>query len=85
MVKLLRSKYQDFSFARALGRCTTPTPIAKLREQEKSETVAAILADRDATIEQIRTQRDVIKQALSEAFELRKTGFKLKSMPWTKL
>lgn len=45
----------------------------KLREQERTKRVA-ILADRDATIEQIRAQRDVIKQALSEAFELRKTG-----------
>ena len=45
----------------------------KLREQEKTKRVA-ILADREATIEQIRAQRDVIKQALSEAFELRKTG-----------
>lgn len=45
----------------------------KLREQEKTKRVA-ILADRDATIEQIRAQRDVIQQALSEAFELRKTG-----------
>lgn len=45
----------------------------KLREQEKTKRVA-ILADRDASIEQIRAQRDVIKQALSEAFELRKTG-----------
>lgn len=45
----------------------------KLREQEKTKRVA-ILADRDATLEQIRAQRDVIKQALSEAFELRKTG-----------
>ena len=43
----------------------------KLREQEKTKRVA-ILADRDATIEQIRAQRDVIQQALSEAFELRK-------------
>lgn len=45
----------------------------KLREQEQTKRVA-ILADRDATIEQLRAQRDVIKQALSESFELRKTG-----------
>lgn len=45
----------------------------RLREQEKTKRLA-ILADRDVTIEQIRAQCDVIKQALSEAFELRKTG-----------
>lgn len=45
----------------------------KLREQEQTKRVA-ILADRDATLEQIRAQRDVIQQALAEAFELRKTG-----------
>lgn len=44
-----------------------------LREQEQTKRIA-ILADRDATIEQIRAQRDFIKQALAEAFELRKTG-----------
>lgn len=44
-----------------------------LKEQERTKRVA-ILADRDVTIEQIRAQRDVIKQALAEAFELRKTG-----------
>jgi len=45
----------------------------KLREQERTKRVA-ILADRDASIEQIRAQRDVIKQALADTFELRKTG-----------
>lgn len=45
----------------------------RLREEERTKRVA-ILADRDASIEQIRAQRDVIKQALSDAFELRKTG-----------
>lgn len=45
----------------------------KLREQERTKRIA-ILADRDASIEQIRAQRDVIKQALSDTFELRKTG-----------
>lgn len=45
----------------------------RLREEERTKRVA-ILADRDASIEQIRAQREVIKQALSEAFELRKTG-----------
>lgn len=45
----------------------------KLKQEEKTKRLA-ILADRDATIEQIRAQRDVIKQALTEAFELRKTG-----------
>ena len=45
----------------------------KLLEEERTKRVA-ILADRDATIEQIRAQRDVIKEALAQTFELRKTG-----------
>ncbi len=45
----------------------------KLREQEQTKRVA-ILADRDATLEQIRAERDVIKQVLADSFELRKTG-----------
>lgn len=45
----------------------------KLREEEQTKR-GAILANRDATLEQIRAQRDVIKQALAASFELRKTG-----------
>ncbi|WP_157270110.1 hypothetical protein [Azohydromonas aeria] len=45
----------------------------KLREQERTKRLA-ILADRDVSIERLKGQRDVIKQALTETFELRKTG-----------
>lgn len=45
----------------------------KLREQERTKRVA-IIAQKDVSIEKIRAQRDVIKQALSDAFALRKTG-----------
>ena len=49
------------------------TDYQMLREQEQTKRLA-ILADRDATLEQIRAQRDVIAQALSASFELRRTG-----------
>lgn len=45
----------------------------KLCQEEKTKRVA-IAAQKDVAIERIRAQRDVMKQALSEAFELRKTG-----------
>ena len=45
----------------------------KLHEEEKTKR-QTIRADRDIAIEQIRAERDVIKQALAESFELRKAG-----------
>lgn len=73
-VKSAAKKIPGLSLMEGLGRIhEAHSDYQKLREQEKTKRVA-ILADRDATIEQIRAQRDVIQQALSEAFELRKTG-----------
>ncbi|MGO4659886.1 hypothetical protein AB4Z34_34695 [Ensifer sp. 2YAB10] len=45
----------------------------KVREQEKTKR-SEILADRDAAIKRICAQRDIVKQALAETFELRKSG-----------
>ncbi|TXI10184.1 MAG: hypothetical protein E6Q76_04480 [Rhizobium sp.] len=42
-------------------------------EREKTKR-AEILAGRDVAIERIRAQRDIVKQALAETFELRRSG-----------
>ena len=72
--KSVAKQVPGLSLVEGLGRIhQTHSDYQNLRELEHTKRVA-ILADRDATIEQIRAQRDVIKQALADAFELRKTG-----------
>ena len=44
-----------------------------LLQQERTKRLA-IIAERDVSIERIQAQRDIIKQALADTFELRKTG-----------
>ncbi|WP_157838893.1 hypothetical protein [Achromobacter sp. DH1f] len=44
-----------------------------LHAQEKTKR-AQIQADRDVAVKNIRAQRDVVKQAMADTFDLRKTG-----------